>query len=55
MVVDNLVGIRLSIDPLTFRPTSHSYLCGMVSCNESLITFLFVHLSASARSLTPEW
>ena len=51
MVADNLGSIRLSKDPLTFvlHPIATF---GMVYSNESLITFLFVHLSASARSLT---
>jgi len=54
MVVDNLKEIRLSIDPLTF--VLHSLApFGMVVFYESLITFLFVHLSAFARSLTHAW
>ena len=53
MVVDNLDLIGLSIDPLTL--VQHSIATfGMVPFHESFITFLFVHLSASARSLTPE-
>ena len=51
MVVDNLQIIRLSIDPLTF--VLHSIATfGMVDLNESFITFLFVHLSVSARGRT---
>ncbi len=47
MVADNSEIMKLSIDPLTF--VLHSIVTfGMVSCNESLITFLFVHLSAFA-------
>ncbi len=52
MVADNLKNIRLSIDPLTFVLHSIATL-GMVSCNESLITFLFVHLSTFARGIVP--
>ena len=51
MVVENLGTIRLSIDPLTF--VLHSLTTfGMVGYYESLITFLFVHLSVFARGLT---
>ncbi len=51
MVVDNLIQIRLSIDPLTF--VLHSIATfEVVYDHESLITFLFVHLSAFARSLS---
>ena len=51
MVADNNNNILLSIDPLTFvlHPLA---IFEMVTCNESFITFLFVHLSVSARSLT---
>ncbi|MGD1704746.1 hypothetical protein [Dapis sp. BLCC M229] len=51
MVADNLQAIRLSIDPLTFVLHPIATL-GMARVYESLITFLFVHLSAFARSLT---
>ena len=52
MVADSLESIRLSIDPLTF--VLHSIASfGMASHNESLITFLFVHLSAFARGIVP--
>ena len=51
MVVNNSTQIELSIDPLNFRPIFHSYLWNFPN-NESLITFLFVHLSVSARNLT---
>ncbi|NEP82172.1 MAG: hypothetical protein F6K39_30915 [Okeania sp. SIO3B3] len=52
MVVDNSEIIKLSIDPLTF--VLHPIVTfGMVSCNESLITFLLVHLSASACGIVP--
>ena len=51
MVVNIDLGIPISIDPLTF--VQHSIApFGMVLNNESLITFLFVHLSVSARNLT---
>ena len=51
MVVNNLKEIRLSNDPLTF--VLHSLApFGMVLANESFITFLFVHLSVSARGPT---
>ena len=51
MAVNNLKEIKLSNDPLTF--VLHSLApFGMVLANESFITFLFVHLSAFARSLT---
>ncbi len=51
MVADILKAIRISIDPLTF--VLHSLATfGMAFDNESFITFLFVHLSAFARSLT---
>ena len=50
MVADNLKEIRLSNDPLTF--VLHSIApFGMVLGNESFITFLFVHLLVSTRSL----
>jgi len=52
MVVDNLCFIRLSKDPLTF--VLHSIATfGMVLSNESLIAFLFVHLSVSASGIVP--
>ncbi|WP_240039162.1 MULTISPECIES: hypothetical protein [Okeania] len=52
MVVDNPVSIELSIDPLTFvlHPIATFE---MVWNNESLITFLFVHLSAFACGIVP--
>ena len=51
MVVNNLKEIKLSNDPLTF--VLHSLApFGMVLANESFITFLFVHLSVSARGRT---
>ena len=52
MIVDNLVTIRLSIDPLTFvlHPIATF---GMVMFNESLIIFLFVHISAFACGIVP--
>ncbi|NEO56987.1 MAG: hypothetical protein F6K54_30295 [Okeania sp. SIO3B5] len=52
MVVDNLVDIRLSKDPLTFvlHPIATF---GMVCYYESLITFLFVHLSTFACGIVP--
>ncbi|MDE5077055.1 MAG: hypothetical protein O4751_01815 [Trichodesmium sp. St2_bin6] len=51
MVVDNSLNTLLSKDPLTFglQPIA---IFGMNECYESLITFLFVHLSVSARILT---
>ena len=50
-VVDNLYHIRLSIAPLIFvlHPIATFE---MVVQNKCLITFLFVHLSVSPRSLT---
>ena len=51
MVVDNSTWIELPIDPLTFVLHSITTL-GMVRFYESLITFLFVHLSAFARGFT---
>ena len=51
MVVNNLPHIRLFKDPLTFVLNSLATF-EVVTNNESLITFLFVHLSAFARSLT---
>ena len=51
MIIDIRLKIPISIDPLTF--VQHSIATfGMVLNNESLITFLFVHLSVSARNLT---
>ncbi len=52
MVADNLRSIRLSIDPLTCALHPIATL-GTVLGNESLITFLFVHLSAFARGIVP--
>ena len=51
MVVDIDTLISMSINPLTFvlHPLATF---GMVVCHESLITFLFVHLLASAKSLS---
>ena len=50
MVVDSLGKIRLSIVPLTF--VLHSIATfGMVCSNESLIIFLFVHLSVFASGI----
>ena len=52
MVADNLTKIRLSIDPLTI--VLHSTVTfGVVLRDESLITFLFVNLSAFARGIVP--
>ena len=52
MVVDSSATIGLSIDPLTF--VLHSIVTfGMVDNDESLITFLFVHLSVSASGIVP--
>ncbi len=52
MVVDNLGNISLSIDPLT--SVLHSMATfGMARISESLITFLFVHLSAFACGIVP--
>ena len=52
MVADNPTDIGLSIDPLTF--VLHSIATfGMANCNESLITFLFIHLSAFACGIVP--
>ena len=50
MVADNNNNILLSIDPLTFvlHPLA---IFEMVTCNESFITFLFVHLSVSASGI----
>ena len=52
MVADSLDNIRLPKDPLTFvlHPIATF---GMVLHNESLITFLFVHLSAFACGIVP--
>ena len=52
MVVDINKRISMSIGPLTFvlHPIATF---GMVLNNESLITFLFVHLSTSARGIVP--
>ena len=51
MVVNIEGKISIFIAPLTF--VLHSIApFGMVLGNESFITFLFVHLSASARNLT---
>ncbi|WP_293071168.1 hypothetical protein [Okeania sp. SIO2B3] len=52
MVVDNLHCMRLAIDPLTFVLHPIATL-GMVYSHESLITFLFVHLSVFARGIVP--
>ena len=54
MVVDINQWIFMPIIPLTFVLHSTATF-GIVCIDESFITFLFVHLSASARSLTPEW
>ena len=52
MVVDITDRIIMSIDPLTF--VLHPLVTfGMVPSNESLITFLFVHLSTFARGIVP--
>jgi len=51
MVVDTARTMAASIDPQSFDPHSIAIL-GVVILYESLITFLFVHLSVSARSLT---
>ena len=52
MVVDSSITIELSIGPLTF--VLHSIATfGMVRSYESLITFLFVHLSAFASGIVP--
>ena len=52
MVADNSIRIGLSIDPLTF--VLHSIATfGMVDIHGSFITFLFVHLSASACGIVP--
>ena len=50
MVVDNFNIIKLPIDPLTFvlHPIATF---GTVNSYESLITFLFVHLSAFASGI----
>ena len=54
MVVNIEGKISIFIAPLTF--VLHSIATfGVVFFDESLFTFLCVHLSASARSLTPEW
>ncbi|NET41522.1 hypothetical protein [Okeania sp. SIO2B3] len=51
MIVDTDTKISISSDPLTFvlHPLATFE---MVPFHESFITFLFVHLSVSARSLT---
>ena len=50
MVVDIFIDMKLSIDPLTF--VLHSIATfGMARFHESLITFLFVHLSAFASGI----
>ena len=51
MVADIAILISISNDPLTFVLHSITTL-GMVKDHESFITFLFVRLSAFARSLT---
>ena len=52
MVVDSSITIELSIGPLTF--VLHSIATfGMVRSYESLITFLFVHLSVFACGIVP--
>ena len=52
MVVDNFATMKLSKDPLTF--VLHLIATfGMALINESLITFLFVHLSVFARGIVP--
>ena len=52
MVTDNLEIIRLSKDPLTF--VLHSIATfGVVVFYESLIAFLFVHLSTFACGIVP--
>ena len=54
MVVNIEGKISIFIAPLTF--VLHSIATfGVATLNESLIAFLFVHLSASTRNLTPEW
>ena len=52
MVADIDLEISMSINPLTFvlHPLATF---GMVFPNESLITFLFVHLSTFARGIVP--
>ena len=52
MVVDINNEISMPINPLTFvlHPLATF---GMVVCHESLITFLFVHLSTFARGIVP--
>ena len=52
MVVDSVCGITLSIDPLIFILHSIATF-GMASLDESLIAFLFVHLSVSASGIVP--
>ena len=52
MIVDINNEIFMSIDPLTF--VLHSIVTfGVAIFNDSLITFLFVHLSAFASSIVP--
>ena len=53
MVVGNPETNKVTHRPFDFVLHSTATL-GMVWLNESLITFLFVHIPASARSLTPE-
>ena len=51
MIVNISSKMLVFIDPLAF--VLHSIATfGMVDLNESFITFLFVHLSVSARGLT---
>ena len=52
MIVDNLPVMRLSIDPLAFALHPIATF-GMAQSYESLITFLFVHLSAFACGIVP--
>ena len=52
MVVDIIELIIMSIDPLTFVLHPIATL-GTVSIYESLITFLFVHLSTFACGIVP--
>ena len=54
MVVNISQSTPMFMDPLTFVLHSTATF-GIVCIDESFITFLFVLLSASARSLTPEW
>ena len=52
MIVNMSKAILMSINPLTFvlHPLATF---GMVLVSESLITFLFVHLSTFARGIVP--